>query len=67
MARNEQEVVAVQTERAMIPVSMDTQRRIMELVGKVTAKRGKRTSQEFVINLALDAVDADAIALESES
>lgn len=66
MARNEQEVVAVQNERAMIPVSMDTQRRIMELVGKVTAKRGKRTSQEFVINLALDAVDADAIALEAE-
>ncbi len=46
-----------QPPRAMIPVSLETQERIVRFVGRYTADSGKRTSQEFVINRALDALE----------
>lgn len=52
------EITPVQDERKMIPVSLDTHRRVMALAGNLTAKRGAKASMETAILVALDALDA---------
>lgn len=54
------EITQAQDERKMIPVSLDTHKRVMKLAGHLTAKRGLKASMETAVIVALDALEAQS-------